>query len=419
VPTLAEIERKLARRTGPFAQFTASATTASTATLVYVDDLQSSVEQGGLEGLWLLRRDAASTDDRQRMVKTYEPDDGYLEVSRAYLAPPAANEALELMALEPSRQIRVAVQAGLDKCFVRDRVRVVIPEAADERDLTAALPWLTREKQFLGASRAAADTTDMPAPIDWLRAFEKAGRIWLGAAPDPYSDDFYVWALRPASSRINGLSAPACPVVEDVTTGGSLLANTVYNVAVAVWTANGTSPACPVVKVYTATDGSNTHVARIRIPQDAEARNYLIYASTHAAPKRVATISETQRAAGCTVTAVDTISATSPDEGYVDVRVAGTSTAAVQAASPSSDADVLDVPIGLRGHDGAPRYAWEEFKPDLAPIAAIGMGIKEDDVRRGAAYWRNRLPKPQERVQTAHPYAVTIQSAWSHPWNGS
>lgn len=401
--TLAEIERELARRTGPFEQFTVSGTTASTQTLIYVDDLKTSVEQGGLDGLWFLWRTPNSTDDRQRMVKGWDADEGYLELDRALGQIPSGGTAIELMALRPAPSVRKAVQRGLARCYLDDRVSVVLGSAAADRDLTAALPWLRRKKQLLEAFYAPAATAYPADALGWHDPYERAGRVWLAAGPDPFPSNLVLRVLRPADSRINGLSSPACPVVSDVTSGGALPANTLFYVAVAVDTVYGTTPACPPVRVYTTDDGSGTHVLRVQIPKNDDGRLYRVYASAEAAPKRVANVTEAQRAAGCTVTAVDTVSATSPGAGYVDIRVAGTSSVAVQASSPSDDDDLLDVDLDY-AVTAAHQYLWETSPELLAPLVSGGR-MSKDDVLAAWASWVGGLPAPKRRIQHAAPLA--------------
>lgn len=424
MPTVAEIEREVAGRSGPFRRFATAATPASTVAGVYSTAVLSAAEQGGWEGLWLLRRGVLTdgtavggfvASDRQRIVARHDPAAdpaaGFLAVDAPWTTPPVANEEFELLLLDPANELRVCVQRGLDRCFVRDRVLVVLSGYAAERDVTSALPWLTRLPQLVGAADLPLGSAYAPAPVDWFNPFVQGGHVFLSVSPDPYPNSFYLSVLRPVSSRINGLSAPPCPVLTDVATGGALLANTVYLGAVAVQTSYGTTPACPVVRLFTATDGLNTHVARFAVPQVPDARNYLLYLSTAAAPLRVATVSETQRAAGVTVTAQDTISATSPGLGLVDVRLAGTSTAAVQAAPVSNDADSVDVPLDYAA-TAAHAYAWERFADRLLPVAQSGLHAGKSEVRRAWKVWIDRLPRVPDRVQLAAPWPASWDDSY-------
>lgn len=421
--SLAQIEQEVGARVGPYLKDGCSATP-STGTLVYVDALKSSGNLGGLTDLWLLRRgkktDGTSivgfvSGDRQRLVKTYSSDDGYLEVDHAYTTAPVADEEIEVHLLDPRNQLRPAVLAGLRRCYVADRVTVALAGAAAERDLTAALPWLTEPWQVLDLSWSlGSNPIFAPQAVPFFRAFSQGGSVYVDSdAFDPFPYTVYVSVLRPAWTKVNGLSAPPIPTVAD-TTGGSLLANTVYNAAVAAQTPDGTSPASPVTKLYTATDASNTHAARLTIPQVSGARNYLIYLSTAAAPLRVATISETQRAAGVTVTAVDTISATSPGAGMVDVRIAGTSTAAVQAAGPTSDDDTLDLSLEYAAAAGHIE-AWRRpgARVILAAVAADGRGLSQQDAAAeftNQSRWIAALTK--QRIRVAEPVLPDLVASW-------
>jgi hypothetical protein len=425
VPTVAEIEREVAGRTGPFRRFAVAASPASTIGVVYSTAVQSAAEQGGWEGLWLLRRGLMTdgtpvagfvASDRQRIVAGHDPVVGSLSVDLAYTNAPVAGEEFELLLLDPANELRVCVQRGLDRCFARDRVLVVLPTFSAERDVTLSLPWLTRLPQLVGAADLPLGSAYGPAPVDWWNPFEQDGHVFLGVSPDPYPNSFWLSVLRPVSSRINGLSVPPCPILSDVPTGGVLLANTVYNAALAVQTPAGTTPACPVVRLFTATDGANTHAARFQIPPAAGARNYLLYLSLSAvaAPLRVATISETQRAAGVSVTAQDTISAVSPGAGLVDVQVTGTGAPAVQAAPPSLDADVLDVPLDYAA-TAAHAYAWERFADRLQPVAQTGLHTSKSDVRRAWKAWIDRLPRVPDRPQLAVPWPASWDDGYWDP----
>lgn len=127
------------------------------------------------------------------------------------------------------------------------------------------------------------------------------------------------------------LVVPGTPTLADVTTGGSLVFNTAYKVAVAAASVFGPTTPSSVATLTTANDATSTHAVRITIAQVTDAGFYDIFLSTDAAPLYVARVTEAQRAAGVTVTAVGTISATSPGAGKVDVRVVGTGVATTAA----------------------------------------------------------------------------------------
>ncbi|MCR4375916.1 MAG: hypothetical protein NUW22_13815 [Acidobacteria bacterium] len=143
--TLAEIEQEMARRAGPYQQVTVSSGTAST---FVTNDLKSSIDLGGVENLYVLRRGTKSdgtavagftTADRVRTVKAYTASSGTVEVDRDYATSPVADELIELHHLQPSNELRVAAQKGLWRCYTAERWSVVLPGTADERNLTGAL----------------------------------------------------------------------------------------------------------------------------------------------------------------------------------------------------------------------------------------------------------------------------------------
>lgn len=223
--TLAEVEREVMRRTGPFEQHVVSSTTASTATLVYVDAAQSTLDLGGYKGLWLLRR-GFDTDgnpitgfdsaDRQKRIKLWNAASGRFEVDGAYSVDPVAGEAIEICHLDPNQVIRPAVLAGLRRTTFEDRVAITLTGAATERNLTQALPWLTKKSQVKDILwREVASLYD-PIPVGSYRLFETAGpRVWVSIGPDPYPNRLYVVANRPGHSWVNGGYSSDGPEADD------------------------------------------------------------------------------------------------------------------------------------------------------------------------------------------------------------
>ena len=99
VCTLAEIERLTAERIGPYALLEAAP--GSSGADVLVDALRSSIDVGGYDDLYVLRRDAGQAVNRVARVKQYDPALGQLGVDRTYLDPPEEGESLELHHLDP------------------------------------------------------------------------------------------------------------------------------------------------------------------------------------------------------------------------------------------------------------------------------------------------------------------------------
>lgn len=221
-PTLADLERELARRTGPYAELVCGA--GATTLGVPVDELRSTVEQGSLEGLWLLRRGVMAVGgaavagfdqrDRQRLVAAQDADTGVLTVDRDYLHAPAEGEALEVCMLEPARELRVAVRRGLDRCFVEDRITLATTGFQAERDLTSARSWLTRPSQLRGVASLAAGATWAPVPSRWWDWFVSGGHLSAAVSPDPYPDTAYLSVYRPVSSWVNGADSTTGPTAD-------------------------------------------------------------------------------------------------------------------------------------------------------------------------------------------------------------
>ncbi len=160
-------------------------------------------------------------------------------------------------------------------------------------------------------------------------------------------------AHRTAVTAVDKLAVPTALTVVDVATGGSLLASTTYHCTWAANTLLGPTTVPANGDVATAADASNTHVARLTTVQVPNAVSYDLFVSTAAAPLWVARITEAQRAAGCTVTAVGTVTATSPGANKVDVQVVGTGVAST--ANPFAINNAYDLaaitPIDCTGYN--------------------------------------------------------------------
>jgi hypothetical protein len=224
--TLADIERAVMGRTGPFEEHEVSADVASTTSLVRVDAVKSTLSLGGYKGMYLLRR-GVKTDgtlisgfeegDRQRRIKSFTPGTGTLEVDRVYEDAPVAGEAIEVCALNPTQVIRRATLAGLRRAKVENRVEVRLRGVAAERSLTASLPWLTEKRWIKGVSYKETGSVYDPVPVRWFSAFMKAGEVWLSISPDPYPNRLYVTVNMPAYYWVNGAWNPDGPTADDDT----------------------------------------------------------------------------------------------------------------------------------------------------------------------------------------------------------
>ncbi len=177
-----------------------------------------------------------------------------------------------------------------------------------------------------------------------------------GQTNQPVSYRTGMIAHRTGVTAMDKLATPSSPTVADVATGGSLLPNTNYRATFAAGTLFGSTTCPTVASVTTANDGNSTHVVRITTTAVTGALHYDVFMSAVAAPLWVARITEAQRAAGVTVTAVGTVDETSPGANKIDVRVAGTGVAAFSVAPfIQNNAYVLDgiTPLDCTGSNTA------------------------------------------------------------------
>lgn len=220
--TLQAIERAIACRVGPFLWVEA---TGSTVNDVTVATLQSSMNLGGWEGLYLLRRGYKSNGDpvvgfdpidRQRLVKTYEPSTGTLTPDRGWQMAPATEEVLELHLLDPEHELRHAARQGLQRCFFDDRVQVTLTAMSAERNLTAVAPWITSTRQVLEVEFVTTNQAlYLPAAVHWWQPFMKAGVVWLKGSPDPFPNTLLVTARRTHFSWVNGVDSSGGPTLDN------------------------------------------------------------------------------------------------------------------------------------------------------------------------------------------------------------
>lgn len=127
------------------------------------------------------------------------------------------------------------------------------------------------------------------------------------------------------------IAAPTVTAAKDDAHVG-VMAAAEHKIAVCVGTCYGYSLRSGIVAV---TPDLNESVL-VTIPQVVGAESYVLFFSTDAAPKRLCEITEAQRAAGCVVTAVETVTTTGGTAGKVLVKLVGTgadTTAALYATS--------------------------------------------------------------------------------------
>lgn len=175
--SLREIEQEVARRVGPFqlrwvynAQPGDQTATASTVTTISLRSMRSTIDLGGVEDMFVLRRGRLKDgtllpyelpdgtpvpfveDDRIRLVRQYRPQEGVLEVDRPYLYPTYQDEEVELHHLDPEAELRPAALGGLRRCYVVHRLTVptTLSGPSFPVDLTALAPWLLTRDQVYG-----------------------------------------------------------------------------------------------------------------------------------------------------------------------------------------------------------------------------------------------------------------------------
>lgn len=216
--SLREIEQEVARRVGPFqlrwvynAQPGDQTSATSTTTTVSLPSIRSTIDLGGLEDMFVLRRGRLrdgtllpvdpelpyDDDDRIRMVRQYRPQEGVLEVDREYRFAPYHQEEIELHHLDPEQELRPAALAGLRRCYVVHRLPVngSFPGPFEPIDLTAVAPWLLSRDQVYGVSMGGG------APLVGWRVESYGGGLYLTLREYQYGRA-YVTNRRPATSMV-------------------------------------------------------------------------------------------------------------------------------------------------------------------------------------------------------------------------
>lgn len=225
--TLADLERELARRVGPFSRYVARASVAGVMPLI---ELASTYEQGGLVGLYLLRRGFMAGDvnspevtgpavagfvanDRVRLIAEHDAGLGEVTVDRNYVTQTVLGEGVEVMALDP-REIRRAMLRGLERAFFVDRIPVTAATYAAERDLTVSLPWLRDPEWVLELRNVPTGSLERPIPGGQWSTEGIGGHVWLTMGPDPAPASLLVRTLRPHASWVNGADSTTGPTAD-------------------------------------------------------------------------------------------------------------------------------------------------------------------------------------------------------------
>ena len=220
--SLREIEQEVARRVGPFQlrvvdnpQAGEQGDITSTTTTVSIPGIRSSLDLGGLEDMYVLRRGRLrdgtllpvtlpdgtplpfTLNDRIRLVRAYRPQEGVVEVDRPYLYPTYDDEEVELHHLDPDQELRPAVLGGLRRCYVVHRLGVdgAVPGAFQPIDLTAQAPWLLTRDQVYSVSLSGG------APAAGWRVESYGGGLMLTLTEYSFGRS-YVVNRRPTTSMV-------------------------------------------------------------------------------------------------------------------------------------------------------------------------------------------------------------------------
>jgi hypothetical protein len=215
--TLREIEQEVAPRVGPYDLLAAGSL--SDVSFAVIPELDSSLDTGQYEDLYMLRR-GRKTDgtavsgfnsaDRVRICAAYDAATGRLTPDRAWAVAPVENEEIEFHHLHPERQLRRACKAGLKRCYFMDRVAVALTSAASERNVTTSVVWLKDEMLVKQIEYSLAGSVYNPRQVPWWRAIRKGGNVWLRAS-DPYPQSLEITVMRPASTYVNGATSLVGP----------------------------------------------------------------------------------------------------------------------------------------------------------------------------------------------------------------
>lgn len=208
-PTLKEIEQNVARRIGPWDEHVvASGTTAA----FIVNKLKRSVDLGGVEDMYILRRGFTTAgiritgynaDDRVRSVAEYNYATGELQPDRTYNTAPAVNEKIELMSMDPEH-VAYAVQRGLERAMFFDTLNLTLSGMASERDISSLASWITLPAQIHMIEAGFSSALLYPGKTGWLRLLARQGKVRARMALDPYPNQAVVHAWRPSNSLVNG-----------------------------------------------------------------------------------------------------------------------------------------------------------------------------------------------------------------------
>ena len=209
--TLMAIERKVARRIGPYYQVTAQE--GSTIARLYNRRFKSQLVMGSYEDLYILRRGVTTgmnfipdfvKDDRIRMVSRYDNSTGFLFADDLWDKSPDAprSEYVELLYLDPDLELRPSALDGLKRCYFWDTIQMAgTTTLAASVNVSLTAPWITSPSQIREVSTQLG-VGSLPQPLSWWRARRSGPHVHVqhqGAGSAGLTLD----VLRPVSSLVN------------------------------------------------------------------------------------------------------------------------------------------------------------------------------------------------------------------------
>jgi hypothetical protein len=207
---LQDVEDAISARVGPFAELVVKS---GDQTGAQVEVLKSTLDLGGYDDLFLVRRTASVEADTIARVAYYDPPTGTLRADRTYQSAPVSGALLVLQHLDPALLRRIAL-AGLRRCFLEDTIALPAPPppptgsvwgAPTLVDLTALAFWLTTPGQVLAVVDATGTAVRGWAPI------ASRGAVLLAVPAGLRVEGLTVQAYRDATTLVNGADAPDGP----------------------------------------------------------------------------------------------------------------------------------------------------------------------------------------------------------------
>jgi len=226
MPTYAQLQQEVARRTGPFFQAAqdSGSPTSSTTIAAYMPTLRSSAVLGGPENLFLVRRgvladgvtntpNPIASDDRTRMVQSFDSSAGRVVVDRNWRDPMQPGELADFVHLHPDQELPRAVQAGLRRCFFSDTLQLdPDPNAYWTLDVTAQLPWVTAPWQVTRVQYGPIYPSG-DAPFE---TSQQGGHVFIDNTGTG-GVGFWLSAWHPHFNWVNGADSTTGPVADSDT----------------------------------------------------------------------------------------------------------------------------------------------------------------------------------------------------------